>query len=123
VVVRQSCAGRRCRSTQRRHESDDRHAVRCAALKVDNTRQLGAEIVFYDRRTEDREQIARDLAAKSGAVIVPSYDDPDIIAGQGTVALEFVEQAAGTRHDARCRCSLPAAAAGSRRVVRLRSKR
>jgi len=63
-------------------------------LKVDNTRQLGAKIVFYDRRTQDREQIARALAATTDSVIVPSYDDPDIIAGQGTVALEFVEQAA-----------------------------
>jgi threonine dehydratase len=48
--------------------------------------------VFHDRQREDREQIGRALAARTGAVVVPSYDDPDIIAGQGTTALELVEQ-------------------------------
>lgn len=61
-------------------------------LKLANTRRLGGEIISYDRYTEDREAIARDLAASRGAVIVPSYDHPDIIAGQGTVGLEIAEQ-------------------------------
>jgi threonine dehydratase len=61
-------------------------------LKIENTRKLGAHVVFHDRQREDREQIGRALAARTGAVVVPSYDDPDIIAGQGTTALELVEQ-------------------------------
>jgi threonine dehydratase len=62
--------------------------------KMQNTRNLGAEIVEYDRDTESREQIAARLAAERGATLVPSYDDPDIIAGQGTAGLEIAEQAA-----------------------------
>ncbi|TWB25784.1 threonine ammonia-lyase [Nitrospirillum bahiense] len=64
------------------------------AIKVAGTRALGAEIVFYDRYTEDREVIGRDLCARTGAVLVPSYDDVHIIAGQGTVGLEIGRQAA-----------------------------
>lgn len=63
------------------------------AVKAANTRALGAEIVAYDRLTESRERIATDLAARRGAVLVPSFDDPHIIAGQGTAGLEIVEQA------------------------------
>ena len=65
------------------------------AIKIANTRNLGAEVVTHDRLTEDRETIARGIAAKSGAVVVPSYDDPHIIAGQGTVGLELMAQAKG----------------------------
>jgi len=63
------------------------------AIKVENTRGYGAEVVLYDRDREDREAIAREIVARTGAVLVPPYDDPDIIAGQGTVGLELVEQA------------------------------
>lgn len=63
-------------------------------IKLQNTRDMGAEIVEYDRRRESREQIAARLATERGATLVPSYDDPDIIAGQGTTGLEIVEQAA-----------------------------
>lgn len=63
------------------------------AIKIENTRRLGAEIIFYDRRREDREAIGRQLAKERGAALAPSYDDPDVIAGQGTVALEAIEQA------------------------------
>jgi threonine dehydratase len=63
-------------------------------IKIENTRRLGAEIVFYERTTQNRELIARALVAERGATLVPSYDDPYIIAGQGTVALEMVGQAA-----------------------------
>jgi threonine dehydratase len=63
------------------------------AVKVEATRGYGAEVVFYDRMTESREAIAAQLAAERGAVIVPAYDDPDIIAGQGTVGLELARQA------------------------------
>ncbi len=61
-------------------------------LKVRGTRAQGAEIVFYDRRTESREAIAADLAAKGGAIVVPSFDDPHIVAGQGTVGIEILDQ-------------------------------
>jgi threonine dehydratase len=61
-------------------------------VKVDGTAAEGAEIVFYDRRTESREEIAARIAAESGATVVPSFDDPAIVAGQGTAGLEIVEQ-------------------------------
>src|SRR5215213_3222364 len=54
------------------------------AVKIDGTRAEGAEIVFYDRATESREAIAARIAAESGATVVPSFDDPMIVAGQGT---------------------------------------
>ena len=63
-------------------------------IKLENTRRLGAEVRLYERQGESREQIASALAAERGAVLVPSYDDPDIIAGQGTCGYELVEQAA-----------------------------
>ena len=61
-------------------------------VKVDGTRGEGAEIIFYDRRTESREEIAARIAGESGATVVPSFDDPAIVAGQGTAGLEIVEQ-------------------------------
>lgn len=64
------------------------------AVKLANTRALGAEVVPYDRLQESREAIATALARERGATLVPSYDDPFIIAGQGTAGLEIVEQAA-----------------------------
>lgn len=57
-----------------------------------NTRRLGGDIVTYDRLREDREAIARAIAADRGAAIVPSFEHPHIIAGQGTVGLEIAEQ-------------------------------
>jgi len=63
------------------------------APKIANTRALGAEIVFYDRYTESRERIGANIAADKGATIVRPYDDPWIIAGQGTVGLEAAAQA------------------------------
>ena len=62
------------------------------SAKLANTRKLGGEIITYDRYSEDREAIARAIAAERGAAIVPSYDHPHIIAGQGTVGLEIAEQ-------------------------------
>lgn len=61
--------------------------------KLENTRRLGGEVITYDRYTGDREAIARNIAVERDAVIVPSYDHADIIAGQGTVGLEIAEQA------------------------------
>ncbi|WP_114008569.1 threonine ammonia-lyase [Cohaesibacter intestini] len=63
------------------------------AIKMNNTKGFGAKVVTYDRYTESREEIALALAKETGAVVVPSYNDPFIIAGQGTVGLEMVEQA------------------------------
>ncbi|MGD8326620.1 MAG: threonine/serine dehydratase [Sphingomonadales bacterium] len=60
-------------------------------LKLEKTRAYGADIQLYNRETEDREQIARDIVSKSNAILVPSYDDPFIVAGQGTVGLELAD--------------------------------
>lgn len=62
------------------------------AVKVAATRGYGAEVVFYDRLVEDREALARRLAGERGLTLVAPYDDPRIIAGQGTATLELVEQ-------------------------------
>jgi len=60
-------------------------------LKVEATRNYGAEIVVYDRHTQDREQVAREIMERTGRVLVPPYDDPAIMAGQGTAGLELLE--------------------------------
>jgi threonine dehydratase len=62
------------------------------AVKVAGTRTAGAEIVFFDRATESREEIGARLAAEQGATLVPSFDDVDVIEGQGTAGLEIAEQ-------------------------------
>ena len=64
------------------------------AVKIEATRRYGAEVELYDRLTESREALAAGVAAERGVVIVPSFDDPDIIAGQGTIGLELVRQVA-----------------------------
>jgi threonine dehydratase len=64
------------------------------ALKIEGTRAEGAEIVLYDRRTEDRVAISERLASERGATVVPSFDDVHIVAGQGTVGLEILAQLA-----------------------------
>lgn len=60
------------------------------AIKVERTRGHGAEVVFYDRLTEDRDAIATAIAAGRGAVVVPPFNDRHVIAGQGTAGLEAV---------------------------------
>ena len=62
------------------------------AIKIANTRSYGAEVVFYDRHRDDREKVAAGLAAERKASLVRPYDDPDIIAGQGTTGLEIAQQ-------------------------------
>src|SRR5690242_2677883 len=59
--------------------------------KVERTRSYGAEVVLYDRDREDREAIARGIAEKRGATLVRPYDDPYVIAGQGTAGREIAE--------------------------------
>jgi threonine dehydratase len=61
------------------------------AAKVEATRGYGAEVVLYDRYTEDREAIGRRLAAERGMTLVPPFDHRDVMAGQGTAAMELVE--------------------------------
>ena len=60
-------------------------------IKVDATRGYGGEIVFYDRQTGDREAIARQLADERGLTVIPPFDHPHVIAGQGTAALELFQ--------------------------------
>ncbi len=65
------------------------------AVKVEATRGYGAEIVFYDRMRDDRAALAQRIAEERGATLVPPYDHPHIMAGQGTAALELLEQVEG----------------------------
>ncbi|MCB1364992.1 MAG: threonine/serine dehydratase [Rhodobacteraceae bacterium] len=64
------------------------------ATKIANTRALGAEVVLYDRATQDRDAIGADLAGKRGLSLIRPFDEPQVIAGQGTVGLEIAQQAA-----------------------------
>jgi threonine dehydratase len=66
-------------------------------VKVDGVRSDGADVHLYDRERENREEIAAEIAAARGAIVVPSFDDPMIIAGQGTCGLEFAKQVAARR--------------------------
>jgi threonine dehydratase len=63
--------------------------------KVAATREYGAEVIFYDRHHSHRAQIAQRICDERGATLVPPFDDPEIIAGQGTVGLELVEELTG----------------------------
>ncbi len=62
------------------------------AMKVAATKSYGGEVITYNRYTEDREAIGRELAASRGLTLIPPYDHPDIIAGGGTVAKELIEE-------------------------------
>ena len=64
------------------------------SVKIENTKALGANVILYDRAKEDREAISYELATRTGAIIVPPYNHPQIIAGQGTVGLEAMAQMA-----------------------------
>lgn len=63
-------------------------------IKIANTRALGAEVILYDRAREDRDAIGARLARERGLTLVKPFDDPQVIAGQGTTGLEIAEQAA-----------------------------
>jgi len=71
------------------------------AMKIEATRGHGATVVLYDRESEDREKIARRIVQETKAILVPPFDDPLVIAGQGTVGWEIAEDAAiiGARID------------------------
>jgi threo-3-hydroxy-L-aspartate ammonia-lyase len=62
------------------------------AVKIAATKGYGGNVVMYDRYKEDREQISRDLAQKHGMTLIPPYDHPDVVAGQGTAARELIEE-------------------------------
>jgi threonine dehydratase len=62
------------------------------AAKVAATKGYGGNVVVYDRYTEDREQIGRTLAERDGLTLIPPYDHPDVIAGQGTAVKELIEE-------------------------------
>jgi threonine dehydratase len=68
------------------------------ALKIERTRAFGGEVVLYDRYTEDRVAIGGAIAQEHGLTIVPPFEDPHIVAGQGTLALEAFTQAAAMGH-------------------------
>ena len=70
--------------------------------KRERTAALGAEVVLYDREREDREAISRGIAQARGAVLVPPYDDPFVIAGQGTAGREIAEDVARLGHALDC---------------------
>ena len=72
------------------------------AIKIDNTRAWGADVVLYERSSESREAVGRQIAEDRGLTLVPPFDHPLIIAGQGTAGLELAEQAeaAGATLDA-----------------------
>ncbi|WP_170326993.1 threonine ammonia-lyase [Ruegeria arenilitoris] len=63
-------------------------------LKIDNTRALGGEVVLYDRANESREEIGEALATERGLTLIRPYDEPQVIAGQGTTGLELARQTA-----------------------------
>lgn len=63
-------------------------------MKIDNTRALGAEVVLYDRATEDRDEIGARLSAERGLTLIKPFDEPQVIAGQGTTGLEIAADAA-----------------------------
>ena len=62
-------------------------------MKIENTRALGGEVVLYDRETEDRDEIGGALAQERGLTLIKPFDEPLVIAGQGTTGLEIAEQA------------------------------
>ena len=64
------------------------------ALKIANTRAFGAEVVLYDRATQDRDAIGSQIATERGLTLIKPFDEPQVIAGQGTVGLEIAAQAA-----------------------------
>lgn len=74
-------------------------------VKVEGVREQGGEIRFYDRFGESREAIGAAIAAERGSVLVPPFDDPFVIAGQGTVGLEILDQADGAVDQLLCGAS------------------
>ena len=92
------------------------------AIKVAGVRSFGGEVRFYDRWTESREGIGRQIAEERGCILVPPFDDPFVIEGQGTSGLELLEQAgAGPIDQLLCCCSGGGLMAGINLVFEARS--
>ncbi|MBA16811.1 MAG: pyridoxal-5'-phosphate-dependent protein [Sphingomonas sp.] len=81
-------------------------------VKRDGTLALGAEVVSYDRKTENREKIAAHLAHSRGATLVPSFDDPWVIEGQGSAAIEAAQQMSSMGLDQPTRVIVPCGGGG-----------
>ena len=88
---RQPRPGRGLRGTRSRHAGRNRHAAGRPRVKTDATAAFGAEILFVGDDSGERARRAEELAAEHGYVLVPPYDDETLIAGQGTVGLEILE--------------------------------
>jgi threonine dehydratase len=73
----------------------DAPAAKLAATRGYQSGQTGSDVVFYDRYSQDREAIGRQIAAERGMTLIPPFDHPDVMAGQGTAALELIDQVAG----------------------------
>jgi threonine dehydratase len=69
------------------------------AMKIENTRALGAEVILYDRDTEDRDEIGAALSSTRGLTLIKPFDEPLVIAGQGSIGLELLEQMPDTTAD------------------------
>ncbi|PZU56499.1 MAG: pyridoxal-5'-phosphate-dependent protein [Brevundimonas sp.] len=91
------------------------------AVKVEGVRSFGGEVRFYDRWSESREAIGAEIAAQRGSVLVPPFDDPFVIEGQGTTALEMLDQADGTIDQLLCGASGGGLMAGINLVMAERS--
>lgn len=92
------------------------------AIKVEGVRSFGGEVRFYDRWTESREDIGAQIARERGAILVPPFDDPFVIEGQGTTALELLDQAGDAVIDQLlCCCSGGGLMAGINLVLEARS--
>ncbi len=82
------------------------------AVKIEGIRAQGADIVFYERAGGNREVIAAELAGERGAAVVPSFDDTRIVAGQGSVGIEILEQLAEAGEAAPARIVVPTGGGG-----------
>jgi threonine dehydratase len=69
------------------------------AIKIENTRALGAEVILYDRANEDRDEIGTRLASQRGLTLVKPFDEPLVIAGQGSIGLELLDQLPDSQAD------------------------
>lgn len=94
------------------------------AVKIANTRAYGAEVILYDRATTDRDALATRLSSDRGLALIPPYDHPHVIAGQGTLGLEVAAQAAAagvTRADVLVCCGGGGLAAGTALALEARA--
>ncbi|MDZ4363762.1 threonine/serine dehydratase [Brevundimonas sp.] len=88
------------------------------AIKIEGVRSFGGEVRLYDRWTESREEIGAAVATERGSILVPPFDDPFVIEGQGTTALELLDQAEGAAIDQLlCCCSGGGLMAGINLVI------